>query len=308
MKTLALVLICLAAAPAALADGVAQPASQLGVGTLSPDGSIRYIAAPAGQETALLAISTKTGSVERATDLVGVYGLPVLTFNARSYEGLSHDGRTLVLSDTQQSPTSHFVLYDTRSLQMKDAFFLKGTFAYDALSPDASRLYLIQRPLVDDYQRYVVRAYDLRTKRLLPGRIADRTQRSWVMQGSAMTRTTSADGRWVYTLYYNPGGYPFVHALDTVRGVAHCVGLPATQSEQNALGNIVLSLHGKRLSVHWRSGRPWLDVDLSTWRVTPATDGGLPWLWLGLGIAAAVGVGVGLRALRPKGTLFARPA
>ena len=61
----------------------------------------------------------------------------------------------------------------------------------------------------------------LRANRLLPGRIADRTQRSWVMQGSAVTRTTSEDGRWVYTLYTNPGGYPFVHALDTVRGVAH---------------------------------------------------------------------------------------
>src|SRR3954451_7151765 len=110
------------------------------------------------------------------------------------------------------------------------------------------------------------------------------------MQGSAMTRTTSADGRWVYTLYYNPGGYPFIHALDTVRGVAHCVGLPATASEQNGLGNVVLALHVQRLAGHSRSGRPWLNVDLASWRVSPAGRGGFPWLWvaLGLGLVAAV--------------------
>ena len=75
-----------------------------------------------------------------------------------------------------------------------------------------------------------MRAYDLATHTLLPGRIADKTQKSWVMQGWAVSRATTADGRWDYTLYANPGGYPFIHALDTVRGVAHCIGLPWTQS------------------------------------------------------------------------------
>ena len=141
-------------------------------------------------------------------------------------DGLSYDGRTLVVGDTQQLDHSHFLVYDTRTFRLKNAIVLKGTFGFDALSPDSSRLYLIQRPNALDYQHYVVRAYDLRTNRLLPGRIADRTQKGWVMQGSAMSRATSADGRWVYTLYANPGGTSFVHALDTVRGVAHCVGIP----------------------------------------------------------------------------------
>ena len=39
---------------------------------------------------------------------------------------------------------------------------------------------------------------------LLPGRIADQTQKSWVMQGRATGRATTADGRWVYTIYQNP--------------------------------------------------------------------------------------------------------
>jgi hypothetical protein len=311
MKTLVLLLCftALAAAPAAAADGFVHGAAQLGVGVLSPDGTVRYVAAPAGSHTTLLAIRTKDGLVAGSADILGSYGIPVLTFNAQNDEGLSHDGRTLVLGDTQQLPESHFLVYDTRTFRMTDGIVLKGTFGFDALSPDASRLYLIQRPAATDYQHYVVRAYDLRTHRLLPGRIADRTQKSWVMQGSAMTRTTSADGRWVYTLYYNPGGYPFVHALDTVRGVAHCVGLPATASEQNGLGNVVLALHGNRLAVHWRSGRPWLNVDLASWRVTPAGGGGFPWLWLALGLGLAVAVLLLLRRIvLPKGTLSARAA
>jgi hypothetical protein len=192
---------------------------------------------------------------------------------------------------------------------MRNAIVLKGTFAFDALSPDSSRLYLIQRPAATDFQHYVVRAYDLRSNRLLPGRIADRTQKSWVMQGYATTRLTSADGRWVYTLYQNPGGYPFVHALDTVRGVAHCIGIPATTSEQSGLYNVVLALNGDRLALDWRSGRHWQNIDLRTWRVSPAAAGAFPWLWLGLAIGLAAALGLMLRRIvLPKGTLSPREA
>jgi hypothetical protein len=303
-----LCLMALVLAPGAGADGFAQPAAQLGLGVLSPDGATRYVAAPAGSHTALLAISTKNGLVTGETDIIGSYGIPLLTFNAQSSEGLSHDGRTLVLGDTQQLGHSHFLVYDTRTFRMKNWVVLNGTFSYDALSPDATRLYLIQRPSSTDFQHYVVRAYDLQTSRLLPGRIADRTQKSWVMQGYAMTRTTSLDGRWVYTLYQNPGGYPFVHALDTVRGVAHCIGLPWTSSDQSGLQNVVLTLHSKRLAVRWRSGRSWLNVDLASWRVSPA-GGGFHWLWLALGLGLAGALVLLLRKIvLPKGTLSTRPA
>ena len=166
---------------------------------------------------------------------------------------------------------------------------LHGSFAFDALSPDASRLYLIQHTEAanGDYAHYVVRAYDLRTHRLLPGRVADRTQKSWVMNGYPVTRMTSADGRWVYTLYQNGGdGYPFVHALDTVRGVAHCIGLPL--ENQNGIYNLVLSLRngGRTLAVHWQSGRPWLDVNTATWGIS-LPRGGTPWRWIGSGIGGA---------------------
>ena len=112
------------------------------------------------------------------------------------------------------------------------------------------------------------RAYDLRSGTLLPGRVADKAQKSWVMQGWAVARTTTADGRWAYTLYMNPGGYPFVHALDTVRGVAHCVGLPWTAANQDAVSEFTLAVRGGRLLVRWSDGRTWRTVDRRTWRVS----------------------------------------
>ena len=310
MKTLAFLLsvLALVAAPAASADGFFGPAAQLGDGIVSPDGATRYVAAPWGANTMLLAIQIKTGMIENERQIVGQYGIPVLGSSLVS-EGLSNDGRTLVLGDTQQLAHSHFLVFDTRGLRQRNAIVLKGTFGFDALSPDSSQLYLIERPNALDYQHYVVRAYDLRTNRLLPGRIADRTQRSWVMQGTATTRTVSPGGRWVYTLYSNPGGTPFVHALDTVRSVAHCVGIPATAAEQSGIYNVVLTLHGQRLAVHWKSGRSWQNIDLSNWRVSPAGGGGLPWLWLGLGLGIAAALLLLLRRVSlPKGTHLARAA
>jgi hypothetical protein len=90
------------------------------------------------------------------------------------------------------------------------------------------------------------------------------------MRGSPVARTTSADGRWVYTLYTNPGGYPFVHALDTVRGVAHCVGLPLRS--QKRIYDAKLALHGRTLSV-----KPRFSVDTRTWRVSTAPRASFPW-------------------------------
>jgi len=277
------VLAALIAVPAAGADGFLS-VFQNGTGVVR--GTTRYLAVEnAGSEgTQLLAISTKDGTLEGQVGLVGNWGLPGTPAGA---EGLSADGHTLLLEDTTDgaTPTSLFMVVRPRPMELVKEVTLNGYFAYDALSPDGSRLYLIEYQKADgtvDLSRYIVRAYDLKHNRLLPGRIADRTQKSWVMQGTATTRTTSSDGRWVYTLYANPGGYPFVHALDTVRGVAHCVGIPLT--DQAGISNIVLALHGTTLSVHWRSGRPFVNVNTTTWQVTSAHRS-FPWLWLIVGVS-----------------------
>jgi hypothetical protein len=243
-----------------------------GSGVAAPSGKVRFVpvAVSTADDTVLEAISTKDGSLQNQLELVGQFGVPYTTGGA---EGMSHDGGTLVLqnADGIQSPST-FAVVDARRLRLVREVQLNGVFSYDALSPDASRLYLIQytQGRTGDLSHYVVRAYDLNRQRLLPGRIADRTQKSWVMRGSPVARTTSADGRWVYTLYTNPGGYPFVHALDTVRGVAHCVGLPLRS--QKRIYDAKLALHGRTLSV-----KPWFSVDTRTWRVSTAPRASFPW-------------------------------
>src|SRR5579864_7071988 len=131
MKTLLFLLsaAALVVAPAAAGDGFFGPAAQLGNGIVSPDGTTRYVAAPSGANTTLLAIQIKSGLILNEQQLVGAYGIPVLGSSLIS-DGLSHDGHTLVLGDTQQLAHSHFLVYDTRTFRLKNAIVLKGTFGF----------------------------------------------------------------------------------------------------------------------------------------------------------------------------------
>ena len=309
IRALLLVVAALIAAPAARADGGPIYSLQGGAGIGGPDG-LRYVAVPTNSNDTILVTIQKDGSVWNWPSFVGSYGIPMVT--NRDVGGLSRDGKTLFLQSTTYSNTTStsFIMVHLPSMVPEDSFFLRGTFAFDALSPNGKRLYLTEHVSANNASRYVVRAYDLVHDRLLPGRIADRTQKGWVMQGDALTRTTSADGRWVYTLYDNYGGYPFIHALDTVRGIAHCIGIPwKSTTNQNGLMNVRLTLHGSRLAVHWQSGRSWLNVDTRSWRVTPATGGRFPWLWLGIGAGLAAALVLLVRRIGvPKGTLSAREA
>jgi hypothetical protein len=260
-----LAVAALVGAPAALADGplfatVGDP------GVVTRDGGSRYVAVPAGASTVLERITIHGGHIDAWTSVRGFWGTASVGTGVTSGQGLSRDGRMLLLSlpGFPVAPTT-FLVADPRTFRIRERIVLKGRFAFDALSPDASRLYLIQMTNGGD-GHYIVRAYDMRTHRLLPGRIADKTQQGWVMEGFATTRVTSRDGRWVYTLYSNPGGYPFVHALDTVRGVAHCVGVPLT--DQSGITNLVLRLHRPQLSIGWADGRVFRTIDTRTWRMT----------------------------------------
>jgi hypothetical protein len=314
MKTFAflIALAAFAAAPAAsAAGGPPQYATQGGTGVSTLDGKTHFVAVPAGATTLIESVGSD-GSVWNWPSFKGSWGIPMITY--RDPAGLSRDGRTLVVQTLVAGNPTRFLVLNTRTMRVREQFTLKGNYSFDALSPDASKLYLIQRVDAKNYSRYIVRAYSLSTHTLLPGRIADRTQKSWVMQGDALTRTTSLDGRWVYTLYMNNGGTPFIHALDTVKGVAHCIGIPWASTDQGGLGNVVLTLHDTRLAVHWRSGRSWLNVDTATWRLTPDSSAGFPWRWIGLGLGVLAAAGALLLLARRRrvsledGTLLARAA
>jgi hypothetical protein len=304
-RLLPLVLVALAAAPPALADGGGAPVAAEGV--LTPSGTIRYATLANGRSTTVNA-SRRNGVVIRWRDIQGLWAVPGVAFDGTA-GGLSGDGRTLVLlkPQTVRLPTrSVFQVVRTSDLAPLRRVVLQGNFEFDALSPDGSRLYLIQRVSRQNLSRYVVRAYDLRRGRLLPGRIADRAQRGWVMAGYPVTRATSAEGRWAYTLYARPGGTPFVHALDTVRGVAHCIGIPWHGANQNALWRMRLAVRdgGRTLSLHWRSGREYLAIGRGTWRIShPAAaasgaGSAFPWWVVGVAGAAAALLLVALRRTR----------
>jgi len=269
------VLAALATAPAAGAGGPGPYAQQGGPGVVAH--GLRFVAVgTSNQDTVLESIRTSDGEIAGTADILGSWGIPALTPGGAG-DSLSQDGKTLVLADTAGNTPGHFLVYRLPGMRLVDWVVLKGTFSFDALSPDGTRMYLVQYTQAD-LSHYIVRAYDLKKDRLLPGRIADRTQKSWIMNGYPLTRTASSDGRWVYTLYQNGGdGYPFVHALDTVGGVAHCIGIPL--ANQTGVFNLALSLHGRTLSVHWRSGRPFVDVNTATWRVSPAHPR-FPWSWV----------------------------
>jgi hypothetical protein len=306
MKTFAFILVLAAVAvPAASAGGGPQYTAQGGMGITTPRGD-RYVALRIPGGKTMLAFVNTDGSVWNGPIFRGSWGIPMITY--RDAGGISLDGRMLVLQSTAIGPSTSFLVLDTRGYRVKSRFTLHGTYSFDALSPDASRLYLIDRVDGQNLSRYVVKAYDLQASRMLPGRIADRTQKGWVMQGDAATRTTSLDGRWVYTLYMNQGGTPFIHALDTTRGVAHCIGIPWSSPDQGGLLNVVLTLHGDRLAVHWRSGRQWLDVDTASWRVSSAAGSGFPWGWLGFAALPLLLFLIWRRRPRFLGTLLAREA
>ena len=274
------------------------------------DGAFHYVAVPDGTSGTLVEkIEVRQGQVYSWLRLDGSWATPALGARATTGEGLSYDGRTLVLALTAgpYGSPSRFVVVDTRLMRVVRKITLHGSFSFDALSPDASRLYLIQYAYgrQGDLSDYIVRGYDLRASRLLPGRIADRTQKDWSMHGSPVTRTYGPGGRWVYTLYESPGGYPFVHALDTVRGKAHCIRLPWEDNRsQNGLWNLVLATRdgGRTLAVRWRSGHPWLQVAVGSWQISYPRVG-FPWAWAGAGIGgvlvlAAAGGGLLLQRRR----------
>jgi hypothetical protein len=103
---------------------------------------------------------------------------------------------------------------------------------------------------------------------------------------------TSAGGRWVYTLYAHPGGTPFVHALDTLHGVAHCIGIPWS-GDQYSLSTLRLVLRdgGRTLVLERRSGDAYLSIATDTWRISlPASHpaAGVRWWLLGAGLLGIV--------------------
>ena len=133
--------------------------------------------------------------------------------------GASQDARAAVLARTQGKSTTFAILTPQRERIVK----LGGnTWQFDALSGD--RLFLIH---------YLGRGYEVRVLHLASG-VLDAPLKdpnaSATIWGSPWSRVSSADGRYLYTLYIGTNGGSMVHVLDTRRGTARCIDLPGNGS------------------------------------------------------------------------------
>jgi hypothetical protein len=259
----------LAAAGAALAVG---PWPGLAASVPSASGDVRYTAARSGGATTVRAIGAE-GRVLASTRIAGAFGIPAVTSNGLA-GGLSPDGRLLVLVEpptyTGLRAQSRFVVLSTAKLARVATVTLPGEFGFDAVSPDRRILYVIQHASSQDLVRYVVRAYDLRARRLLPQAIVDRREPEEIMRGYAVARATSAGGAWVYTLYTKQPGATaaFVHALNAAGRSAFCVDLPPWSGGED-VWQARLELSGRTLSVRNGSGAVVARIDTRSLRLVP---------------------------------------
>ena len=113
-----------------------------------------------------------------------------------------------------------------------------------------------------------MRAYDVVRGRLLREAVIDPRLGGRSMTGVPVTRATGPGAVWAYTLYQKPGGLPFVHALDTVRGKALCIDLP-WKGNQGRLFDVRMSVSGRRLVLRHVSGSHLATIDTREFMVHP---------------------------------------
>jgi hypothetical protein len=228
-------LFALALTPLARADGlpIADASAPAIIGGDDVNG--RLVAVPTERGTVVARIGE---SVYVSRLLGGRYTVPVIALD-HTASGLSTDGSTLVLINPRRSfprARTSFVVLDASNLRTRAHIVLQGDFSFDALSPDGTRMYLIHYLSPRDPTRYEVRALDVPSGKLLPTPIVDKSEPDERMAGLPITRATTADGHWAYTLYDGAGHEPFVHALDTVNGDAHCIDLEMLAGRQDLYG------------------------------------------------------------------------
>ena len=233
-------------------------------------GDVRYVAVPSRGETVLTAVRRNGGRVLRFKALPGFWGIPLVDF-AGTAGGLSRDGTTLILGDgsglNPKAKQTSFLVVETKRLRVLQTVRLKGSFSFDALSPNARHLYLIEHLYSgEDPTHYRVRVYDLRRQRLQPRVISDKASWDTDMQGMPISRL--ARGGWAYTLYGGPGtARAFIHALDTRHARAVCIFMPWRYQPDN-LFQVRLRRDGDgHLAVRGPRGRVLAVVDMQEKRV-----------------------------------------
>jgi hypothetical protein len=249
------------------ADGLPVPVPDGGLEGITA-GLTRYVTLPASGGTVLAQVERDGGRIVRSRFVTGRYTIPAVALDG-SPSGLSANRKTLVLirpRTTFPQELTNLAIVDATRLRVSRLLPLRGDFSFDAISPDGRLVYLIQYVAPRDPTRYAVRAYDVPRRRLIPGPIVDPGERGEAMRGFPLTRTTSADGRWAFTLYDGAGKEPFIHALDTSGRTARCIDLDALAGKQLGAVRLRVDRRGSRLVVD--NGKALALVDTRTFAVS----------------------------------------
>jgi hypothetical protein len=252
IRILVLAAIGLALTAAASAKGPALGISTGPQGVLAPSGKVEYVAMGArGGATVVRAIRLSDRTIVRSRTIPGRFGIAVIAFDG-SRAGVSADGETLVLPSLDRGETTRFAVVSTRTLHVRKVITLDGLFSYDAISPDGRILYLIEYLSDTNYR---VRALNVATGGLYRQVVVDKRELGEAMTGYPVTRATSADGGWAYTLYGRESEPAFVHALGTPDRIAVCIDLPWTVT-RTALMHVRMTLGtGGQLVLRDRAGK-----------------------------------------------------
>jgi hypothetical protein len=188
--------------------------------------------------------------------------------------GASPQGRWLVLSNRRFKPLrTDTAIFDASRGQIVHRFRLRGNFEVETVSPDGRRLFLIEHLRENGAPRYLVRLYDLGTRRLHSEPLRGGKDR--VMAGYAWSGVASPDGRWLLTLYLNTlRSNAFIHALDLKKGIPRCIDLPSGRGAFDLLKrySLTLSPNGKTLYAANPALGAVAEIDLRTKRVVRKTS------------------------------------
>lgn len=201
-----------------------------GGGVIGPDyesgGEARYATLYGdARGTTLLKINADGGQLIRERWFDDPWTLPAVTIKGKA-GGLSADGSALALFRPDYGRPADETVFQVLGpdLSTRERFELPGRFGFDAISPDGSRIYLVEYRDPRNPLDYAIREFDVDRGRLLHGEIIDPSEPDERMAGIPVSRQMSPDGRWAYTLY--AGGHEtFIHALDTEGATAVCVDL-----------------------------------------------------------------------------------
>ncbi len=277
-------------------------------GIARPDGTVRFATFAVGDSTLVTKTAVAGGAVTQHVVLPGRYTIPAVAYDG-SADGLTASGEQLVLIEPRQAfprTTTTFRVLDTGTLrQVGKRIVLSGDFSFDAISPDGATMYLINYTSPTNPEQYDVRAYDIATRRLVPGPIVDPAEPDEKMVGAPVTRVASPDGRWQYTLYAT--GEPFVHALDTVERTARCIDLPslvgkdafAQAMRRSAASNLLIGPPGQAPEIEINT-RTFTVAAPKVVRVAPAPHSSATRLVIGSVVAAVVAAAFGFALLRRR--------